>query len=57
MIIETSGADDQIVKLFCPLTITQENLEKGIAILRESIKEVCSKEGDIPEEKLYFQDS
>jgi diaminobutyrate-2-oxoglutarate transaminase len=57
MIIETSGADDQIVKLFCPLTITQENLEKGIAILRESIKEVCSKEGDIPEEKLYFQDN
>jgi diaminobutyrate-2-oxoglutarate transaminase len=57
MIIETSGADDQIVKLFCPLTITQENLEKGISILRESIKEVCSKEGDIPEEKLYFQAS
>jgi diaminobutyrate-2-oxoglutarate transaminase len=55
MIIETSGADDQIVKLFCPLTITQENLEKGISILRESIKEVCSKEDEIPEEKVYFQ--
>ncbi|MGK0405518.1 MAG: diaminobutyrate-2-oxoglutarate transaminase [Oleispira sp.] len=57
MIIETSGADDQIVKLFCPLTITQENLEKGISILRESIKEVCSKEDEIPEEKVYFQTS
>jgi diaminobutyrate-2-oxoglutarate transaminase len=57
MIIETSGADDQIVKLFCPLTITQENLEKGISILRESIKEVCSKEDEIPEEKVYFQAS
>lgn len=56
LIIETSGADDQIVKLFCPLTITQENLEKGIAILRESIKEICSKEDGIPEEKMYFQD-
>ena len=57
LIIETSGADDQIVKLFCPLTITQENLEKGIAIIKESIKEVCSKEDGIPEEKLYFQDN
>ena len=57
LIIETSGADDQIVKLFCPLTITQENLEKGIAIIKESIKEVCSKEDGIPEEKLYFQAS
>ena len=57
LIIETSGADDQIVKLFCALTITQENLETGIAILRESIKEVCSKEDDIPEEKVYFQAS
>jgi diaminobutyrate-2-oxoglutarate transaminase len=57
LIIETSGADDQIVKLFCPLTITQENLENGIAIIRESIKEVCSKEDDIPEEKIYFQTS
>ena len=56
LIIETSGADDQIVKLFCPLTITQENLEKGIAIIRESIKEVCSKEDGIPEEVMYFQD-
>ncbi len=56
LIIETSGADDQIVKLFCPLTITQENLEKGIDIIRASIKEICSKEDAIPEEKMYFQD-
>ena len=56
LIIETSGADDQIVKLFCPLTITQENLEKGIDIIRASIKEICSKEDGIPEEKMYFQD-
>lgn len=57
LIIETSGADDQIVKLFCPLTITQENLEKGVSILKEAIKEVCSKEDGIPEEILYFQDN
>ncbi|HCM04869.1 MAG TPA: diaminobutyrate--2-oxoglutarate transaminase, partial [Oceanospirillales bacterium] len=49
-------ADDQIVKLFCPLTIKQENLEKGIDIIRASIKEICSKEDAIPEEKMYFQD-
>jgi diaminobutyrate-2-oxoglutarate transaminase len=57
LIIETSGADDHIVKLFCPLTITQENLAKGIDIIKECVKEVCAKEDEIPEEKLYFQDN
>lgn len=54
LIIETSGADDQVVKLLCPLTISEENLAKGIDILEQSIKEVCAKEDDIPEENDYF---
>ncbi len=55
LIIETSGADDQIVKLLCPLTIKDENLAKGIDIIEATIKEVCEKV-DVPEESDYFDD-
>lgn len=55
LIIETSGADDQVVKFLCPLIISEENLKKGIDIVEQSIKEVCAKE-DIPEDKDYFDD-
>ena len=57
LIIETSGADDQIVKLLCPLVITQENLTKGIDIIEKAISEVCAKENNIPEESDYFDDA
>lgn len=53
LIIETSGADDQVVKFLCPLVIGDENLKKGIDIVEEAIREVCAKE-DIPEESVYF---
>lgn len=54
LIIETSGADDHVVKILCPLIISDENLKKGIDIVEEAIREVCSKQ-EIPEEKLYFE--
>ncbi|BBB26888.1 diaminobutyrate--2-oxoglutarate transaminase [Amphritea japonica] len=54
LIIETSGADDHVVKLFCPLVIDMKNLAKGIDIIEEAIKEVCAKEDSIPEQKKYF---
>lgn len=54
LIIETSGADDQVIKFFCPLTIQMDNLKKGIDIVENAVKEVCAKEGDIPETKDYF---
>lgn len=54
LIIETSGADDQVIKFFCPLVISDENLKKGIDIIESAIEEVCAKEGEIPEEKVYF---
>ncbi len=57
LIIETSGADDQVVKFLCPLTIRDENLKKGIDIVEQAIKEVCAKENCIPEEKDYFDTS
>lgn len=56
LIIETSGADDQVVKFFCPLIISDENLKKGIDIVEQAVKEVCATEGSIPEESCYFDD-
>lgn len=56
VIIETSGADDQVVKFFCPLTISQESLQKGIDIVEAAIAEVCAKEDSIPSEIDYFDD-
>jgi diaminobutyrate-2-oxoglutarate transaminase len=54
LIIETSGAEDHVVKFLCPLTISDENLKRGIDIVEESIKEVCAKTDEMPEEKEYF---
>lgn len=54
LIIETSGADDQVVKFLCPLVIRRENLERGIDIVEEAIKQVCAKEDEIPETVDYF---
>ncbi|MDO6563575.1 diaminobutyrate--2-oxoglutarate transaminase [Amphritea sp. 1_MG-2023] len=54
LMIETSGADDQVVKLLCPLIISMENLAKGIDILESAIREVCATEDRIPEHKKYF---
>ncbi len=57
LIIETSGAEDHVVKLLCPLIISDENLKKGIDIIEQAIKEVCGKEDYIPEQKDYFEAS
>jgi len=56
LLIETSGADDHVVKFLCPLIISDENLKKGINIVEQAIKEVCAKEDGIPEEINYFDD-
>jgi len=56
LIIETSGADDHVVKFLCPLTIRDENLKKGIDIVESAIKDVCAKQGPIPEEVDYFDE-
>ena len=46
LIIETSGADDQVVKFLCPLTISDENLKRGIDIVEQAIKEVSERSVD-----------
>ena len=55
LIIETSGADDHVVKLLCPLIISDDNLKKGVDIVESAIKEVCEAETKIPEEETYFE--
>jgi diaminobutyrate-2-oxoglutarate transaminase len=55
LIIETSGTNDQIIKLLCPLIIAEEVLAKGIDIIEESVKEVCANI-EVPEESDYFDD-
>lgn len=57
LVIETSGADDQVVKLLCPLTISDINLKKGLDILEAAIKEVCRAETKIPTPTDYFMAS
>lgn len=54
LIIETSGAEDHVVKFLCPLVISDENLKRGLDIVEQAIKEVCAREDSIPEEKDYF---
>ncbi len=56
LIIETSGADDQVVKFLCPLIISDANLKKGLDIVEQAIKEVCLGEDSIPENNDYFED-
>lgn len=56
LIIETSGADDQVVKFFCPLTISDESLKKGLDIVEKAIKETCAGEDSIPTEIDYFEE-
>ncbi|MDF7799123.1 diaminobutyrate--2-oxoglutarate transaminase [Pontiellaceae bacterium B1224] len=56
VIIETSGAEDQVIKLLCPLIISEENLKKGIDILEGAVRLVCRRIDEFPEETDYFDD-
>ncbi|WP_116365187.1 diaminobutyrate--2-oxoglutarate transaminase [Parahaliea mediterranea] len=56
LIIETSGADDQVVKFLCPLVISEASLKRGIDIVEQAIAEVCAGEDSIPETVDYFDD-
>jgi diaminobutyrate-2-oxoglutarate transaminase len=42
LIIETSGAHDEIVKVLAPLVIKDAELSMGLDILEESIREVLA---------------
>ncbi|GFZ81959.1 diaminobutyrate--2-oxoglutarate transaminase [Pseudohongiella nitratireducens] len=44
LIIETSGADSQVVKFLCPLTISVEELNKGLDIVEKAVKTTLQEE-------------
>jgi diaminobutyrate-2-oxoglutarate transaminase len=46
LILETSGSDDQVIKCLMPLTISDEQLNKGLDILEESVTEVMNEISD-----------
>src|SRR5690606_23577309 len=56
LIIETSGADDQVIKCLCSLTISDENLTKGLDIVEQSVREVLGAGSQVPEEVDFFSD-
>ncbi len=56
LIIETSGAEDHIVKIFCPLIIEQALLAEGMDILEQSVAEICGQIDEIPEEHDFFSE-
>ncbi|RSL31630.1 diaminobutyrate--2-oxoglutarate transaminase [Salibacterium salarium] len=41
LIMETAGSDDEVFKLFPPITIDDEGLNKGLAILEKAIEETA----------------
>ncbi|MFB9135473.1 diaminobutyrate--2-oxoglutarate transaminase [Vibrio sp. AK197] len=43
MIIETAGPDDEVVKFFCPLTISESELEQGLHIFEQAVDSVAEK--------------
>ncbi len=57
LIIETSGAEDHIVKIFCPLIITEALLKEGMDILEQSVAEICGQVDEIPEEHDFFSEA
>ena len=55
MIIETSGAEDHVVKILCPLIIRESSLKTGMDILERAVADTCLAESPIPEEFDYFE--
>lgn len=43
LIMETAGADDQVLKFLAPLVISETELEEGFAILREAVAAAVEK--------------
>lgn len=46
LIIETSGAFDEVIKVLAPLTITEAEMAKGLDILEQCIRDACSADVD-----------
>ncbi|TBW53751.1 diaminobutyrate--2-oxoglutarate transaminase [Marinobacter halodurans] len=44
LIIETAGPDDEVVKCLMPLTISEEDLNRGLSLLKESVEEIMKED-------------
>ncbi|AMX03280.1 diaminobutyrate--2-oxoglutarate transaminase [Microbulbifer thermotolerans] len=53
LVIETSGADDHVVKTLCPLTISDENLKSALDIVEAAVGKVL-KGTEVPEAYDFF---
>lgn len=42
LLLETSGPDDEVIKVMPPLTVSDEDLERGLRIIQDSVAEVLS---------------
>ena len=52
LIIETSGADDQVVKFLCPLVISDDDLLKGLSIVEAAVGHALKAQADAESEKV-----
>lgn len=43
MVIETAGPNDEVVKFFCPLTITNAELDQGLTIFEDAVEAIAAK--------------
>ncbi len=43
MVIETAGPDDEVVKFFCPLTISESELNQGLSIFERAVETIAAK--------------
>ncbi len=41
--IETAGPNDEVVKFFCPLTISESELEQGLHIFEQAAVDIANK--------------
>ncbi|WP_063044612.1 diaminobutyrate--2-oxoglutarate transaminase [Nocardia pseudovaccinii] len=41
LLVETSGSADEVVKLLPPLTISEDELDRGLSLLAGAVEEIC----------------
>ena len=41
LLVETSGPKDEVVKLLPPLTVTDTEIDEGLAVLADAVQTVC----------------
>ena len=54
VVIETSGANDQVLIVFCPLTISDDNLNKGSDVLVQIMRTVRQALNKWPQRESSF---